>query len=500
MASLSEKLAESLETLKRLQLCGNIVRSSDLSRTHKERLVKTGFLQEIINGWYIVCRPDSGIGNSASWYTTFWEFISVYLNTRFGSNWWLSPEQSLLLHAGNNHIPRQLIVRSPLAGNNNIQLKYGTSVFDFKSNKPKDIITKDNLQILPLAEALIESTPDFFIRHPLDARTVLSMIQDSSEVLPHLLEGGHSVIAGRLIGAFNNIGRKRVADDISKTMKSAGYVISANDPFEVELPTILDVREISPYVNRIKLMWQQMREAVADNFPKPPDVIVKSSEYLKQITDIYVNDAYNSLSIEGYNVTEKLIEKVRKGNWNPDKNDSDKEQLNAVAARGYWQAFQSVKISIKEILKGGNPGIICSNDHGNWYRELFSPGVTAGILRPSDLAGYRNDQVYINGSMHVPLRPEAVRDAMPAFFDLLKEENDPLVRAVLGHFIFVYIHPYMDGNGRIARFLMNAMLASGGYKWTIIPVDKRLAYMECLEKASIDNNIVPFTKFISGII
>ena len=47
----------------------------------------------------------------------------------------------------------------------------------------------------------------------------------------------------------------------------------------------------------------------------------------------------------------------------------------------------------------------------------------------------------------MPLNPDAVRDAIPAFFDLLAKEEHPAVRVVLGHFVFVYIHPYMDGNG-----------------------------------------------------
>jgi hypothetical protein len=51
-----------------------------------------------------------------------------------------------------------------------------------------------------------------------------------------------------------------------------------------------------------------------------------------------------------------------------------------------------------------------------------------------DLAGYRNGQVYIRRSMHVPLNCDAVRDAMPAFFELLREETEPSVRVVLGHF------------------------------------------------------------------
>jgi len=110
-----------------------------------------------------------------------------------------------------------------------------------------------------------------------------------------------------------------------------------------------------------------------------------------------------------------------------------------------------------------------------------APSVTIGLLKPADLAGYRNGQVYIRKSMHVPLNRDAVRDAMPALFDLLREEPHPAVRVVLGHFIFVYIHPYMDGNGRVGRFLMNTMMASGGYPWTVIPVSDRNAYVNALE-------------------
>jgi Fic family protein len=131
---------------------------------------------------------------------------------------------------------------------------------------------------------------------------------------------------------------------------------------------------------------------------------------------------------------------------------------------------------------------------------MFAPSVTAGLLKPTDLAGYRNGQVYIRQSMHVPLNRDAVRDAMPAFFDLLREEQHPAVRVVLGHFVFVYIHPYMDGNGRMGRFLMNLMMAAGGYPWTVIPVAERKAYMNALEKASVGEEIGPFTDFLAGLV
>lgn len=71
---------------------------------------------------------------------------------------------------------------------------------------------------------------------------------------------------------------------------------------------------------------------------------------------------------------------------------------------------------------------------------------------------------------------------------------------MLGHFVFVYIHPYMDGNGRIGRLLMNVMLASGGYPWTIVPVDRRNDYISALESASVGQDIAPFATFLAGLV
>jgi len=364
----------------------------------------------------------------------------------------------------------------------------------------QDIEIIKGLRLYGLVPALIDCTPGLFQQNQTDIRAALSIISDASEILPKLLEGGHSTIAGRLAGAFRNIGRDRIADDIVETMRTAGFDVRESDPFESKPPAILSGRERSPYVNRLRLMWNAMREVVIERFPEAPGIPEDIKAYMQRVDDVYVTDAYHSLSIEGYRVSAELIERVRNRSWNPDNNEDDRQQRNALAARGYYLAYQVVRDSVTRVLKGENPGTVVDETHRTCYRELFAPSITAGILPAADLAGYRNDQVYIRRSMHTPPGKNAVRDLMPAFFDLIKEEPNPAVRVVLGHFMFVYIHPYMDGNGRIGRFLMNVMLAAGGYPWTVIPVDERNAYMAALEAASVSNNIGPFTDFLAMLV
>ena len=503
MATPQEKLAGSLEALSELQQRGVVaIRAADLSRGHRERLLKNGFLQEVMKGWYIPARPDNAAGESTAWYASFWAFCNAYLRERFASNWCLSPELSLSLHAGNQTVPPQLLVRSPRGGNKVTALPHNTSLFDVRATVPeqKDIEEKDGLRLFSLPAALIASSPSFFENNPTDARTALATIRDASEVLGRLLEGGHSTIAGRLAGAFRNIGRDRIADDIISAMRAAGYTVREHDPFTNKIALALPRREASPYAGRIRLMWQQMRGAVTDGFPSAPGPPNDTGAYMKRVEEVYVTDAYHSLSIEGYRVSPALIERVRSGTWNADADECDREHRNALAARGYWLAYQAVEKSLGRVLAGENPGTVADEDHGNWYREMFAPSVTAGLLRAPDLAGYRNGPVFIRGSMHVPLSREAVRDAMLVLVEMLATETEPSVRVVLGHFIFVYIHPYMDGNGRIGRFLMNVMLAAGGYPWTVVPVQRRAAYMAALEEASVRQNIVPFTAFLGQLV
>lgn len=500
MATPNEKLASALERLKAVQAEGRVaIRSTDLTRTVRELLLKHGFLQEVMKGWYIPARPGGGGGESTAWYTSFWDFCRDYLGERFGTDWSLTPEQSLVLHAGNLSVPTQILVRARGARNHVTHLIHGTSLFEGAHTLPgpDDTAQLNGLRLFKPEAALVAAQPSFFEFHPTEARTILSTQRDASALLARLLRGGHTVVAGRLAGALRNIGRDREADEILAGMRAADYNAREADPFKDGVARVPYRRDPSPYVQRIRLLWQKMRNDIPSRFPAPTSKINDIDAYMRRVDDIYATDAYHSLSIEGYQVSTDLIERVRSGGWNPGHDQADREMENRLAARGYWLAFQAARDSVRRVLDGDNPGEVAERDHGAWYREMFAPKVTVGLLKPENLAGYRNGPVYLRGSRHVPLNADAVRDAMPAFFELLSEEPEPAVRIVLGHFIYVYIHPYFDGNGRTGRFLMNVMMAAGGYPWTIIPVEARDRYMAALESASVDQNIIPFTEFLA---
>ncbi len=497
MPSPQEKLASALATLKKLQDRRlRAIPGTKLSRVAREALLRGGFLREVIRGWYIASRPDEAEGDTTAWYGGMREFVAGYARQRFGDRWHVNPEQSLLLRAGERTVPGQTQIWAIDGTNQTVQLLHGCSLFIYQAPKllpASPVGDAGGLRLVELPAALAAASPTLFVQHPMAAQIALASLRDASDVLRILLGGSHPAVASRLAGAFRAIERPALADEILGAMRGAGYVIREVNPFEKALATATPGgRAESPHVQRLRLMWSEMRARVIAAFPPAPGAPADIDALLKDVEARYVTDAYHSLSIEGYRVSPTLIQKLRDGSWNPDADAQDRAMRDAMAARGYFETHELVKEDLVRALKGENSGTVFRRALSRWYQALFAPGVQAGILKPADLAGYRNDQVFIRGALHVPVPKEAVRECMPALFELLEAETEASVRAVLGHFVFVYIHPYMDGTGRLGRFLMNLMLVSAGYVWTVIPVEQRDEYMRALEQASSFGNIGPF--------
>jgi fido (protein-threonine AMPylation protein) len=493
----SEKLADALNRMQAVQTDG-IVRSSQLGQTYLERLTKAGFLCEIIRGWYYVANPATSPGSTA-WYGHYWNFLRQYLNEKFGKEYCLLPEPSLALLTGATVVPKQIAVMRPTPGQQVLKLCLDTSLFIYqdRANFPQRTVEIDGIQVMELHEALARVPEVYFRQNPDDALLALRLLRDPTALLRHLLEGGKSVVAGRLAGAFRHIGDARIADRIVQTLKGAGYDVRETDPFDKAIVAPAStVRLLSPHVARLQAMWAAMRGDVLEIFPVAPGLPERAGPYMAAVDEKYVQDAYHSLSIEGYRVSPELIEKIKFGKWNPEGDASDRQTVDVLAARGYLEAFRLVKESVRKIIDGSRAPAVVRMEHHDWYQALFAPAVQGGLLPPAAFAGYRDAPVFIRGSRHVPLPGHAIADAMEALFDLLEQETESAVQAVLGHFAFVFIHPYPDGNGRMARFLMNALLAGGGFPWTIIHLENRARYREALEEASVNKDIRPFATIV----
>ncbi|KJJ85787.1 filamentation induced by cAMP protein fic [Candidatus Omnitrophus magneticus] len=120
-------------------------------------------------------------------------------------------------------------------------------------------------------------------------------------------------------------------------------------------------------------------------------------------------------------------------------------------------------------------------------------------IKEEDAGKYRKVQSIITGSQYPLPKPDALPAMLEKFIkDLpcLKKDNHPVVYAAKLHKEFVFIHPFVDGNGRVARLLMNTALMQAGYIIAIIPPLKRAEYISALEKAH--KNDADFIKLIAS--
>jgi Fic family protein len=111
---------------------------------------------------------------------------------------------------------------------------------------------------------------------------------------------------------------------------------------------------------------------------------------------------------------------------------------------------------------------------------------------------YRDMDVFISGSRYPVAETKRIQEEMDGLFQWIATEREkfhPVVFAAQLHKRFVFIHPFKDGNGRIARLIMNTALIQDGYLLAVIPPVLRHEYIELLEKAHRDDK--PFVQFIA---
>ncbi|MCF6309160.1 MAG: Fic family protein [Sulfurimonas sp.] len=499
-------LAKALNSLKKIQdREGTVFKSEKLDAKSITILIENGYLFQIVKGWHCIQSPTTQAGDSTIWYMNAWSFFAKYLTDRFGKNGYcLNPHDSLLLHTEKNSIPKQLtVILKKGVSSSKTELPDDMTLFAYedKNNFPTNIDKKRGVNIFTIEDALCKSDTNSFINYPLEMEIALKSIRDVSTIIESLVSLKRmDTSAARLSGAYEYLGREKDAKNIKNTYHTIiGTKVNSFNPFNSEKPIFSNTQLIkSPYSARVDELCTKYASVIDEQYSNLKSKQINIENLLSELNEKYTQDAYHSLSIEGYKVTTELIEKMKNGNWNPVQNIEDKETRDALAAKGYYEAFEELKSNILTYLT--------SKEHiedniqdlqSKLYRKLFLPSVQANILKAKDLIGYRNSAIYLRGSEHVPPPKEAVLDSMDKYFEMIQADDNILSKAILGHFIFGYIHPYIDGNGRISRFIMNAILVSHGQPWVIIEKEERKIYMHALEQASNHNNIIPFAKFIS---
>ncbi|PKP24718.1 MAG: DNA-binding protein [Bacteroidetes bacterium HGW-Bacteroidetes-2] len=129
--------------------------------------------------------------------------------------------------------------------------------------------------------------------------------------------------------------------------------------------------------------------------------------------------------------------------------------------------------------------------------------ILRGIM-PENAGKYRKVQVMIQGSKHLPPQPFLVKKQMEDFFIWFESKKNilhPVLLAAETHERLVSIHPFIDGNGRTSRLIMNLILLQQGYVIANIKGDysSRMRYYQSLEDAQITKNKEPFLQFITQV-
>lgn len=129
--------------------------------------------------------------------------------------------------------------------------------------------------------------------------------------------------------------------------------------------------------------------------------------------------------------------------------------------------------------------------------------ILRGII-PEEAGKYRSVQVMIQGSKHMPPQPYMVRKQMEELFLWYESKKNllhPILLAAEMHYRLVTIHPFIDGNGRTSRLVMNLILLQHGFVIANIKGDynSRMKYYEALETVQTSNKKEPFLQFIAEV-
>lgn len=196
--------------------------------------------------------------------------------------------------------------------------------------------------------------------------------------------------------------------------------------------------------------------------------------------DWEVSQTYNSNAIEGNTLTLAETKAVLLHGITVSGHPL-REHLEAVNHRDAWRMMR--RLAAEAVA-------ICEQDILDLHKIILTG------IQSEDAGIYRRERVRVVGSSLIFPNSLKVPELMADFATGLQNQNvHPVIHAAHAHYQFVAIHPFIDGNGRTARLLMNFLLLQAGYPAALIPVNERAAYYSALEQAN-NSDLLAFESLV----
>lgn len=228
-------------------------------------------------------------------------------------------------------------------------------------------------------------------------------------------------------------------------------------------------------MKEILIEVDKLQEEINSFRPLPASTLRQLKEYYR------VGLTYTSNAIEGNSLTETETKVVLE----------DGITIGGKPIKDYYEALGHSE-AYDHIYKLAKDKGITESDikklHKLFYYRIYE----------AKAGKYRKEKVFISGSRYSLPGPEKVSELMERFVNRIKDienKNHPVEYSAIAHQELVFIHPFIDGNGRVARLLMNLILLQKGYCIAIIPPILRRDYINALEKAHTDDK--DFREFIA---
>ncbi|MFC1496567.1 Fic family protein [Candidatus Margulisiibacteriota bacterium] len=448
-------------------------------------------------GLYLFKKPEQD--SKEQLYLNYWAVVNKILAKYI--RWSIRGKSALDLYLGVQRIPKRLLVRTNRKAKVKIILPFGLEILvvydpNFNTNTVCLYSIMGQKINLDIAESLLfeykktdHDFTTFITTGTFDYRIMEVLYQEKAQ----------PIVAKRLIQSFN----KSKRFDLAKKLQS---IIEEHTAYRVgtakqQIPSMQpEPQRLKPWTSRLnsqimqyeKIIEKRLQSSIKKIKRQPLKILLAAARNNKKY------DIYHSTTIEGYHITPEEVSEVL-FRYSKDKRLKDKqvqELRNKMAILGYSYAFDFILSKTNSDYRRPD---LSENLIKDLYFQLFRPSADLKIIDRFSLTTYRSQQNYIRGSRHVPPAPGKVVALMEELEKSINLVSNPVIKAILVHSFFAYIHPYVDGNGRCSRLLMNYMLLTSGYHWITIRAENREKYFNALEESHLNQNIIPFASFILSL-